>query len=70
MFLGGGGILVDSIGIVHHATDSRMSAMGVHLEGIFAALVPVLVEGTVGLIAGALVLAVVALVAKVWPSKK
>jgi predicted DNA repair protein MutK len=70
MFLVGGGILVHSIEIIHHATDSLMSALGVPLEGLVAALVPVLVEGTVGLIAGALVLAVVALVAKVWPSKK
>ena len=69
MFLVGGGILVHSIEIIHHATDSLMSAMGVPLEGIFAALVPVLVEGTVGLIAGALVLAIVTLVAKVWPLK-
>jgi len=69
MFLVGGGILVHSIGIIHHATDSLMSAMGVPLAGIVAALVPVLVEGTVGLIAGALVLAIVTLVAKVWPLK-
>ena len=70
MFLVGGGILVHSIEIIHHATDSLMSAMGVPLEGIVATLVPVLVEGTVGLIAGALVLAIVTLVAKVWPLKK
>ena len=69
MFLVGGGILVHSIEIIHHATDSLMSALGVPLEGIVAALVPVLVEGTVGLIAGALVLAIVTLVAKVWPLK-
>ena len=69
MFLVGGGILVHSIGIIHHVTDSLMSVMGVPLEGIVAALVPVLVEGTVGLIAGALVLAIVTLVAKVWPLK-
>ena len=69
MFLVGGGILVHSIEIIHHATDSLMSAMGVPLEGIVATLVPVLVEGTVGLIAGALVLAIVTLVAKVWPLK-
>ena len=69
MFLVGGGILVHSIGIIHHATDSLMSAMGVPLEGIVVALVPVLVEGMVGLIAGALVLAIVTLVAKVWPLK-
>ena len=69
MFLVGGGILVHSIEIIHHATDSLMSAMGVPLAGIVAALVPVLVEGTVGLIAGALVLAIVTLVAKVWPLK-
>ena len=69
MFLVGGGILVHSIEIIHHATDSLMSALGVPLEGIVAALVPALVEGTVGLIAGALVLAIVTLVAKVWSSK-
>ena len=69
MFLVGGGILVHSIEIIHHATDSLMSALGVPLEGLVAALVPVLVEGTVGLIAGALVLAIVTLVAKVWPLK-
>ena len=70
MFLVGGGILVHSIELIHHATDSLMKALGVPLEGIVAASAPVLVEGTVGLIAGALVLAVVSLVAKVWPSKK
>lgn len=69
MFLVGGGILVHSIVVIHHATDWLMKVVGVPLEGVIASITPVMIEGTVGLVAGALVLAAVSLVTKVWPSK-
>jgi predicted DNA repair protein MutK len=69
MFLVGGGILVHSIAVIHHATDWLMKALGIPLEGIAASIVPIVIEGAVGLIAGALVLVIVSLGAKIWPSK-
>ena len=69
MFLVGGGILVHSINMIHHGTDWLMKALGIPLDGIIASIAPIVIEGAVGLIAGALVLAVVSLVAKIWPSK-
>jgi predicted DNA repair protein MutK len=69
MFLVGGGILVHSIEVVHHATDSLMKTIGIPDEGIVSSIAPILIEGAVGLIAGALVLLVVSLVAKMWPAK-
>jgi predicted DNA repair protein MutK len=69
MFLVGGGILVHSIEVIHHATDWLIKNLGVGLEGIVASIAPIIIEGVVGLLAGALVLAVVSFVAKIWPSK-
>jgi predicted DNA repair protein MutK len=69
MFLVGGGILVHSIAVIHHATGSLTKALGLPVEGIVASIGPIVIEGLVGLIAGALVLVVVNLVSKFWPSK-
>jgi len=53
MFLVGGGILVHGIGPLHHAVESFASGVGSAL----AALVPVLLNALVGIVAGALVVA-------------
>jgi hypothetical protein len=56
MFLVGGGILVHGIGPLHHWVEE----LG-HGTGVVAALVPMLVNGLVGVVAGGLVLGVVTL---------
>ena len=60
MFLVGGGILVHGIGPLHHAIEGVTQPMG----GLAALLLPVVADGVVGIIAGALVLALVTAVQK------
>ena len=57
MFLVGGGILVHGIAPLQQAVEQFTSPMG----GLLATLAPVLIDGVVGLIAGALVLLAVTL---------
>ncbi len=65
MFLVGGGILTHGVPAVHHWIETvSLSAGGV------AWLVPVLLNGVAGIIAGALVLAVVSVVGKLWKTAK
>ncbi|GLO44551.1 MULTISPECIES: DUF808 domain-containing protein [Pseudomonas] len=61
MFLVGGGILVHGIGPLHHAIEAFS-------EGRGGALTVALLNGGVGVVAGAVVLAVVAVVGKLWRS--
>ena len=65
MFLVGGGILTHGITPLHHWIEALAAKAG----GLMAAVVPVLMDAVVGIIAGALVLAAVSLVKKFWPSK-
>lgn len=65
MFLVGGGILTHGIPVVHHWIESVGAAAG---SAGFA--VPVLLNGVAGIIAGAVVLAVVSVVGKIWRAIK
>ena len=58
MFLVGGGILEHGIGPLHHAVEGWVAGAG----PVAATLLPLLADGLVGLLAGALVLAGVTLV--------
>ena len=60
MFLVGGGILVHGIGPLHHAIEGFTQPMG----GLAALVLPAVADGVVGIVAGALVLAVVTAVQK------
>ncbi|MFQ6572851.1 DUF808 domain-containing protein [Pseudomonas sp. UM16] len=63
MFLVGGGILVHGVAPLHHAIEAFSQERGGALTGA-------LLNGGVGIIAGAAVLAVVAVVGKIWRSVK
>ncbi|WP_367256368.1 DUF808 domain-containing protein [Pseudomonas sp. stari2] len=65
MFLVGGGILTHGVPVVHHWIESVAAAAG---SAGFA--VPVLLNGVAGVVAGAVVLAVVSVVGKVWKALK
>ena len=64
MFLVGGGILVHSIPLLHHILEPVLHC--VESIKIAASIVPVLLEGLVGIVAGAVVLLVVTLSLKVF----
>ena len=66
MFLVGGGILTHGIPPLQHWIEALAAKTG----GLMAAIVPVLMDAVVGVIAGALVLLAVTLVKKVWPGRK
>jgi predicted DNA repair protein MutK len=61
MFLVGGGILTHGVPVVHHWIETVSQGVG----GV-AWLVPVVLNGIVGIVAGAVVLAVVSAVGKLW----
>ncbi|PSS56440.1 DUF808 domain-containing protein [Pseudomonas sp. BBP2017] len=63
MFLVGGGILVHGVAPLHHAIEAFS-------EGRGGALTGALLNGGVGIVAGAAVLAVVAVVGKLWRAVK
>ena len=65
MFLVGGGILTHGVPVVHHWIESIGAA-----AGSAGFVVPVLINGVAGIIAGAVVLAVVTLVGKIWKAVK
>jgi len=56
MFLVGGGILVHSIPVIHHLLEPLLQS--VESVAILASIVPVLLDGIVGMLAGAFVLVV------------
>lgn len=58
MFLVGGGILVHGIGPLHHAIEGLVPGTG----GVLAVVLQTLLHGLVGIVAGAIVLALVSLV--------
>tara|TARA_R110002111_G_scaffold14876_1_gene39799 strand:- start:375 stop:1304 length:930 start_codon:yes stop_codon:yes gene_type:complete len=63
MFLVGGGILVHSIPLIHHLLEPILHS--VESIKIAASIVPILLDGLVGIVAGALVLLVVTLSLKI-----
>ncbi|WP_460367462.1 DUF808 domain-containing protein [Pseudomonas sp. Tul1A2] len=65
MFLVGGGILTHGVPVVHHWIEGVGAAAG---SAGFA--VPMLLNGVAGIIAGAVVLAVVSVVGKLWKAIK
>ncbi|QAX84112.1 DUF808 domain-containing protein [Pseudomonas sp. DTU12.3] len=65
MFLVGGGILTHGVPVIHHWIEGVGAAAG---SAGFA--VPMLLNGVAGIIAGAVVLAVVSIVGKIWKSVK
>ncbi|WP_339726331.1 DUF808 domain-containing protein [uncultured Paraglaciecola sp.] len=64
MFLVGGGILVHSIPVIHHLLEPLIHS--VESITIAAAIVPILLDGMVGIVAGAIVLLVVTLSFKIF----
>lgn len=66
MFLVGGGILVHGVPPLHHAVEqlAQAAAQG-PLAGLWNVLVPALLNGVAGVIAGAIVVAVVTLVQRI-----
>ncbi|PMX02510.1 DUF808 domain-containing protein [Pseudomonas sp. FW215-R2] len=65
MFLVGGGILTHGVPVVHHWIESMGAA-----AGSVGFAVPVLLNGVAGVVAGAVVLAVVSVVGKLWKALK
>ena len=65
MFLVGGGILTHGVPVIHHWIEGVGAAAG---SAGFA--VPMLLNGVAGIIAGAVVLAVVSVVGKIWKAIK
>lgn len=60
MFLVGGGILVHGIGFLHHGVEDLA-----HLTGIFESFTTMLLNGFVGLLVGAAVVAIVTVIGKI-----
>jgi predicted DNA repair protein MutK len=65
MFLVGGGILTHGVPVVHHWIEGVGAA-----AGSVGFAVPMLLNGVAGIIAGAVVLAVVSVVGKIWKALK
>ncbi|WP_192560111.1 DUF808 domain-containing protein [Pseudomonas allokribbensis] len=65
MFLVGGGILTHGVPVVHHWIESMGAA-----AGSVGFAVPVLLNGVAGVVAGAVVLAVVSVIGKLWKALK
>lgn len=72
MFMVGGGILVHGVPAIHHLSQDAAGAVGsvAAVGGILAAVVPVLIDAVVGIIAGGLVLLVVNLVTRLFKGKQ
>jgi predicted DNA repair protein MutK len=72
MFLVGGGILVHGIGPLHHMVEGlgHMTASIAAAGPVLAVLVPMVLNGLAGVVAGGVVLGVVALVRKLWPKRR
>lgn len=65
MFLVGGGIITHGVAPLHHFIEQLAARAG----GWLAAITPLLMDAVVGLITGAVVLAVVSLVKRFWPAR-
>lgn len=72
MFLVGGGIISHGVPLLHHFTDGSVDyAEHIPTVGsIVGALTPTLINLVIGFVAGLIVLAIVSLIKKVWPSSK
>ena len=66
MFLVGGGILTHGIPVIHHWIEAFASGLG----SPFSAIVPTLLDGVAGVIAGAIALAVVSVLKKMLPKRR
>lgn len=66
MFLVGGGILVHGVPPVYQAISQFAGGMG----GVAGALAPTLANGLVGLLAGAILVAIITPLARLWQSRK
>ena len=69
MFMVGGGILTHGVPVLHHWIEGVAQASTQWL-GAVSVIVPTLINAVAGIIAGALVLAVVAGVSKIWRALK
>jgi predicted DNA repair protein MutK len=71
MFLVGGGILTHGIPPIHHAIEHLAGEAGdvPGLGGVLAAVLPALINGVFGLLAGALIVGVVMLVGRMRQKK-
>lgn len=65
MFLVGGGILTHGLPLLDHFIEM----LAAKTSGFLASVVPLLMDALVGIVTGALVLALVTLAKKVWPGK-
>ena len=65
MFLVGGGILTHGLPMLNRFIEM----LAAKTSGLLASVVPLLMDALVGIVTGALVLALVTLVKKVWPGK-
>ena len=72
MFLVGGGIISHGVPLLHHFTEGSVDyAEHIPTVGsIVGALTPTLINLVIGFLAGLIVLAIVSLIKKVWPSSK
>ena len=70
MFLVGGGILVHSIPAVHHIVQDMVAWLSATMGSLMEAIAPFMIEGLVGVIAGAAVLFVVNMLLKLLPNKQ
>ncbi|MDM1250220.1 DUF808 domain-containing protein [Acinetobacter johnsonii] len=72
MFLVGGGIISHGVPLFHHFTEGSVDyAEHIPTVGsIVGALTPTLINLVIGFVAGLIVLAIVSLIRKVWPSSK
>ena len=72
MFLVGGGIISHGVPLLHHFTEGSVDyAEHIPTVGsIVGALTPTLINFVIGFVAGLIVLAIVSLIKKVWPSSK
>ncbi len=72
MFLVGGGILSHGVPPVHHAIEAIAAGAGAvaGIGGVLKFLVPLLLDGAIGIIAGAVVLGGVLAFRRVFPGKK
>ena len=72
MFLVGGGIISHGVPLLHHFTEGSVDyAEHIPTVGsILGALTPTLINLVIGFVAGLIVLVIVSLIKKVWPSSK
>jgi predicted DNA repair protein MutK len=72
MFLVGGGILVHGIAPLHHLIEGlgQMTGKVAAAGPVLAVLVPVVLNGLAGVVAGGVVLGIVAVVRRLWPKRR